>query len=225
MNLTIGTNTFDVESPIKLASSRNCSTLSVPITATGKLSEFGVTWSGVRNPTDAIKANGYADFLASARNYINDSSLPLNEREAVARSVSAYANSVYQLLQDRQVYITNMDKAGFPCVVNCYGRPDCRWTRYNYNNSRTRAIDSAKSFLDVREEFNSVAETLSAQGDSLISDQEALSRLNRIQADSKQAQAEADQKALIADITRVGIAVVSVVAVFFLYKYIRKFVK
>jgi len=172
---------------------------------------------------------GYGNLLVSVRNRLLDTSVPLMEREATAREFSAIASQAHDVLTERRNHISSMTKKGFPpCVVNCYGRgvtPECSMNRSQYDSMKEKSRSSVLFWSAIKEEFEDAANALSEQGDSLISDQQALTRLNRIQADSKQAQAEADQKALIADITRIGIAVVSVVAVFFLYKYISKFVK
>lgn len=229
MNFTLGTRNIDLSNVVYAVGDRSCSYIVAQKNADYLLKNIDIRrTNGEQNSFDVILSNlgiSQYDMLSSIRSYLQVSSIPLTDREATARSFASFANQMYQVAQDKQVYVTNMDKKGGLCIVNCYGRPDCRYSRNEYDKARTRTIDAARSWLDLREEFNSVADVLSAQGDSLISDQEALSRLNRIQADSKQAQAEADQKALIADITRIGIAVVSVVAVFFLYKYISKFVK
>lgn len=229
MDFTLGTRTINLGNAIFLVGTRDCNRMKGIARAEQIIENISMNdVEGNENPTDMYFTQGGVakfDLLGSLRSYVQKSSIPLMDREAVARSFYSFCAQMHELAKDRQLYVTNMDKDGFPCVLKCYGNPDCSYTQGQYNSVRTKAIDSAISWLDLREEFKNTAETLSEQGDNLISDQEALARLNRIQADSKQAQAEADNKALLADLMRIGIGVVAVVVVYFLWKYVAKFVR
>lgn len=229
MNFTLGERVIDLGEVIFLVETRDCNRMKGIARAEQILSIPMNRVQGNENPYDILLTSTGElkyDILGSLRAYLQSNSYPLNEREETARSFASFCSQMHNVATARQIYVTNMDKDGFPrCVVKCYGKPSCSYTQGQYNSVRTKAIDSAISWSDLRNEFNLSAETLSEQGDSIISDQEALARLNRIQADSKQAQAEADNKALLADLMRIGIGVVAIVVVYFLWKYVAKFVR